>query len=213
MKSIGRGGRAGLFALSVLATASSTYASPLAGDQPALASIPLFAQFASDGASLHGYKAPVHMTGSLHKFFFSIHFQRDGEVSYVQPDSLDFALNAVPRQYSAMLAQLGTPRTWPYLYDFHCVKSDDANGTAAYELHGVPKSPSSDVDHLVVHMQDGDGPIDAQWTLKDGWVVRSIIRLESVGSFLVPKEENSDITGHGFNIHSDVTYGNYVLSS
>jgi len=213
MKSIGRGGRAGLFALSVIATASSTYASPLAGDQPNLASIPLFAQFASDGPLLHGYKAPVQMTGSLHKFFFSIHFRREGEISYVRPDSLDFSLDAVPQQYSSMLAQLGTPRTWPYLYEFECVKNVGADGTAMYELRGVPKSPSSDVDHLVVRMSDGSGPIDAQWTLKDGWVVHSTIHMESVGNFLVPKEENSDITGHGFNIHSDMTYGNYVLSS
>lgn len=213
MNSIGRGGRAGLFAITVIATASSTSASPLAGSTPTLASIPLFARFASDGASLQGYKAPVHLSGSLHKFFFTIPFKREGEVSYVKPDSLDFTIGSVPEQYSSMLGQLGTPRTWPYLYDFTCVKNTATDGSAAYELRGIPKSASSDVDHLVVRMSDGDAPIQAEWTLKDGWTITSTIQLEDVGNYLVPKEENARITGHGFDIHSDMTYGDYNVSS
>jgi hypothetical protein len=213
MTSIRRRGRAGLFALSVIASAASTSAAPLAGDQPSIASIPLFARFETDGTSLRGYKAPVHLDGSLHKFFISLKFEREGEVSFAQPDSLDFTLNSVPQQYSSMLSQLGTPRTWPYDYTFVCVKTVDTDGTAVYELHGVPKSTTSDVDHLVVRMQDGDAPIQAVWVLKDGWTVTSTIDLEAVGNYLMPKEENAHVTGHGFDIHSDVTYGNYVVSS
>jgi hypothetical protein len=213
MTSIGRRGRAGLFAVSVIATASSTSAAPLGADQAGMATIPLFARFATDGSTLRGYSAPVYISGSLRKFFISIPFKRQGEVTFARPDSLDFTIQSVPKQYDALLAQLGTPRTWPYLYTFSCVKTTSTDGTTAFELRGTPKDTTNDIDHVVIRMPDGDGPIDARWTLKDGWVVTSTIHMQSAGAYLVPKEEDADIVGHGLRIRTDLTYGTYQVAS
>ena len=203
----------GLIALLVIATAGASAASPMPSADVTIASIPLFARFASDGDSLHGYQAPVHMSGSLHKFFFTFHFERDGTVKFEQPATLQYAFDSVPSKYSSMFNQLGTPRTWPSIYNMDCVKATQEDGVTDYEIRGVPKDPSSDVDHVVIHMDDQGGPIVAQWILRDGWWVTSTIQMESVNNYMLPKEEETDVTGHGFRIHSDVTYGSYQLSS
>jgi hypothetical protein len=203
----------GLIAFLVIVTACASAASPMPSGEVTIASSPLFARFASDNGSLHAYQAPVHMTGSLHKFIFTFHFERDGTVKFEQPDSLEYAFDSVPRKYSDMFNQLGTPRTWPVIYRLECVKATEEDGVTEYEIHGVPKDASSDIDHVVIRMDDRGGPIVAEWTLRDGWSVTSTIQMESVDNYLLPKEENTDVTGHGFHIHSDVTYGNYQLSS
>ena len=214
MNPLARRGGSGLIALIFIATASASAAAPTppAGDVT-IASIPLFARMASDGDSLRTYKVPVHMSGWLHKFIFTFHFQRDGMASFAQPASLQFVFDSVPQKYTQIFGQLGTPRTWPAIYNLQCVKTEQVDGVTQYEIHGVPKDPSSDIDYVVIRMNDHVGPITAQWFLRDGWNVTSTIQMESVGNYLLPKEDDTVVTGHGYNIHSDVTYGNYELNS
>jgi hypothetical protein len=214
-----RRSRCGLLVLSFLVTAASAAAAPGSAVPPpngevTVASIPLFARLASDAESLHAYQAPVRMSGSVHKFFFTFHFEREGKVTFEQPASLQYAFDSVPQKYSNMFNQLGTPRTWPAIFDLQCVKATTGdNGATQYEIHGIPKDSSSDIDHVVIRMSDQDGPIIAEWILRDGWDVTSTIQMESVDNYLLPKEENTDVTGHGFHIHSDGTYGAYDLKS
>lgn len=213
MISLVRRGSGGLLVIGFVATVTIAAASPAPSNEVTIASIPLFARLALDGESLHAYQVPVHMTGSLHKFFFTFHFARDGTVKFEQPASLQFAFDSVPSKYSDVFGQMGTPRTWPAIYDLQCAKAVNDNGDTKYEIHGIPKDTSSDIDHVVITMDDQGGPITAQWFMRDGWDVTSTIQMESVNNYLVPKEENTDVTGHGYHIHTDVTYGSYVLSS
>lgn len=186
----------------------ASISSPLA---TTVASIPLFARFAADGANPSSYSVPIHLVASLHKLIFSFAFRRDGMVSFSQPDVLRVSIKSVPQQYAHVFGELGTPRTWPMLYDLRIVGSQLIGGRAWYQLRGVPRNPS-DVDHVIIQVADEKSPIRARWFLHGGWTLTSTVNLVPVQDYLVPRREQADITGHGYRIHSDITYGNYMLN-
>ena len=57
-----------------------------------------------------------------------------------------------------------------------------------------------------------DAPIAGQWIMRDGWTVNATIVTENVGGHLLPKEQIAEITGHGYRIHTDLTFGDYQFS-
>lgn len=171
-----------MFAVATPASA----AQPPASD-PMLTSIPLYARLARERVPLRSYQAAVHMSGSMHTFIFSIPFYREGTVTFERP------------------------RTWPSRYRLVCTSSASAAGTS-YELDGAPIDPSSQVVRMVVHFDAVGGPIAATWTLRDGWSVSATIQMKTVDSYLLPAEQIGEITGHGYRIHTDMVFADYVLN-
>jgi hypothetical protein len=186
----------------------SPSATPFSGT---ISSIPLFARFAADGPNPKSYTADINLNASLHKWIFTFHFHRDGQVAFQHPDDLSVTISSVPTKYSRVFGELGTPRSWPIIYKLVLLDAENVDGLPGYRLRGVPRQPS-DVDHVIIRMSDEHMPIHARWFLRSGWTLATTVVLESVQDYLVPKIERADITGHGYRIHTVMTYSNYVVN-
>jgi hypothetical protein len=186
-------------------------ASPAARIEGTIASVPLFARLSAEGTNLRSYSVPISLAVTIHKFLFAFHFRRNGTVQFELPDTLTTTIASVPKRYTDVFAELGTARTWPLIYDLELLGSDVIEGHRTYRLRGVPLQPS-DVDHVLIETTEAYAPIEAQWFLHSGWTITSTIETEIIADHLVPKGESTDIVGHGFKIHSDMTYGNYTLN-
>lgn len=184
---------------------------PSASIDTTILSIPLFARLAADGGSLHAYSVPVRVTARIHKFLFSFRFSQNGEVAFEEPEHLSISIRSVPKRYESVFAQLGTPSTWPMLYDLRLRNRVLVDGKDTYELTGVPRE-SSEVDQIVIRTSDENGPVDVQWVLQGGWKVTGTIELGSAGDYLVPKQENVNIGGNGFRIQCELLYGDYTVN-
>lgn len=176
---------------------------------PAVAKVPLFARLAHD--QVRGYVTPVTLNVALHRFFFTFHFHLAGTVRYAAPDQVTFNVQRVPQQYRHLFNDLGTPLTWRQLYALTVTGRTAVDGKPGFLLEGVPRR-NSEVDRMELQTSDAVSPIHAQWNLNDGWSVSSIITEKLVGKRLFPANEIADIAGHGYKIHTEMTYGAYALN-
>ena len=182
-----------------------------AGIEGTIASVPLFARLSAEGTNLHSYSVPIYLAISIHKFIFTFHARRNGTIRFEQPATLTASIVAVPKRYADVFGELGTARTWPLIYDLGLLGSELLKGRQTYRICGVPRE-QSDVDHIFIETSDADAPIDARWFLRSGWTITATIETEVVADYLLPKHESADIVGHGFKIHTDMTYGTYALN-
>ena len=196
----------------VVATTTVVHPEPSAATPDSLESVPLFSRLSADSGNMRSYAAPLTLDVSLHRFFFTFHFQLKGNVQYHAPDSVKFTVERVPQQYQHLFDELGTPLTWTRIYDMHVLSAAMVDGRQTYTVEGVPRNPSQ-VDHMVIETSDASQPIHAQWFLHDGWTVTSTIEEQDTQNHLVPKHELSDIVGHGYKIHTDMQYGDYAMDS
>lgn len=199
-----------LLILALTAAAAGRHPLPVRA-APGVASVPLFASLARDKA-VRGYTAPITLNVTLHRFIFTFHFRLAGTVRYAAPDRATFVIDRVPEKYSHLFNDLGTPLTWQHLYALTLRSHTTVDGRPGYSLEGVPRKPS-DVDRMAIQTSDPQAPVYAQWYLHDGWTVDSTIEERAFGAYLFPTRDVADITGHGYHIHSDMTYGNYALDT
>ncbi len=199
---------AGMFVLSVTMAVGIATALPARG-LPPLAQVPLFTRLAQD--QVRGYVAPVTLNVALHRFIFTFHFHLTGTVTYSAPDKVTFKIQRVPQQYQHLFNDLGTPLTWPQLYRLSVTGRVEVDGKPGLSLEGAPKK-KTEVEIMELQTSDAVSPIHAQWTLNDGWSVKSVITEKATGVYLFPATEIADIAGHGYKIHTEMTYGAYALS-
>lgn len=196
----------------VVATTTLVHQEPTAAAPDPLQSVPLFSRLSADSGNVRSYAAPLTLDVSLHRFFFTFHFQLKGTVQYEPPDHVKFTVERVPPQYQNLYDELGTPVTWTSIYSMHVLDSAMVDGRQTYTVEGIPRKPSR-VDHVVIETSDTNQPIHAQWFLHDGWTVSSTIEEQDTQNHLVPKHEVADIVGHGYRIHTDMQYGDYAVDT
>lgn len=177
--------------------------------QTELASIPVFAQLATE-PELRSYVAPVDVTATIHKLFFTFNVRRHGTARFESPDTLTVSLDSVPPRYTGIFGELGDVRMWPLIYDLEPL-GDAAGGPGEYAVRGVPRNVS-DVDHVLIRSDDAGSPIAATWYLHGGWTITAIIETRLVEQCLLPERETADIAGHGMKIHAVLTFGDYALN-
>lgn len=185
--------------------------SAVGGIDETLAKVPLFSRLSAEGATLHTYTVPVSLAVSVHKLIFTFHFTRNGTIRFAQPDTLIASIDSIPKRYTDIFGQLGTPRTWPLIYDLTVLPATTVNGQQTYRLRGVPRQPS-DVEYVLIATSDDTTAIAARWSLRGGWSISETIETTLVDTYAVPKRERADIVGGGYKIHSDMTYGDYLLN-
>jgi hypothetical protein len=201
-------------AFSDVALGQATCAAPASGAPVAqsVSSVPLVAEMSNQTSALEGYAVPVQLSVSIHKFFFTFHMHRQGQVRYRRPDKLAFDISGIPQKYTNVFSLLGTPRTWPTMYNLTLLGSDIKDGQRVYHLRGVPVR-RSDVDYVLIDTTDACAPIHATWVLRSGWTLDSTIDTGTLaGGIIVPRTETTEITGHGYQIHTTMTYGKYALA-
>jgi|HubBroStandDraft_1064217.scaffolds.fasta_scaffold02743_2 hypothetical protein len=59
------------------------------------------------------------------------------QVTFEEPNHLSISIQSVPERYANVFTQLGTPRTWPLLYDLQLRNRASVAGIDTYELVGV----------------------------------------------------------------------------
>ncbi len=185
---------------------------PVAGvrAQQSVASVPLIADVMNQRARLRSYTVPIQLAVTIHKFIFTFHVHHVGEIRYEPPDHITASVVGVSAKDTHVFSLLGTPQLWPAMYTLTLLGSDVEQGRRTYHLRGVPNAPS-DVDHVLIDTTDPCAPIHATWVLNSGWTLTSAIRAGAVNGVLVPTSETTDIVGHGYHIHTVMTYGPYAM--
>lgn len=178
-------------------------------DNIELRAVPLFARIRSD-RSLRAYTVPLTVNVSVHKIIFTFHRALNGNVRYSAPSQVVFNGSGVPPQFKSLLGDLGTPLTWQKRYALHVTGRTLANGLPCYALEGVPRSPSQ-VQKLDIETTIPSAPIQAQWSLQGGWTVAATLYEQNQRAYLLPKQAQLDIVGHGYKIHAAMLYGTYAL--
>ena len=187
--------------------------SPGAGADRWSAKVPLFARFASGGASLRSYVVPVQADVTVRKIV-AIHARLAGDMRYAKPNQLNLTLNRVSPEQRRVFAKIATPRTWPQYYNLYLLRTSTVNGHKNYVIRGVPKSSSDAVDHLIANISDRAAPlVHAQWFLRGSGTITMQIQTAMVRGYVLPVHNQTDINVPGYRVHADVNYGQYALSA
>ena len=172
-------------------------------------SVPLFARFAHDGATLQSYVVPVQANVTVRKII-SIRARLTGNMRYAKPNQLNLVLSRVSPQQRRVFARLATPRAWPQYYNLQLVRTSTVNGKKNYTIRGVPKNGTDPVDHLVADVPDGTSPVlSAQWFLRGSGTITMRIQTAMVHGYVLPVSDQTDIAVPGNRVHADVQYGRY----
>jgi len=169
----------------------------------------IIARFTERDARVESYAVPVHMDVRVHKLL-TFHLGLNGMQYFKRPDRLALEMKSIPAQSRKLFAELGTPMTWPGMYDLRLVSSDGEHGP--YHLDGVPKH-ACDVARLHVDV-DGDpgAPLHAVWTTKDGATIDMRITEQAAGGYELPKHADADMAFGGYKIHASIDYGAYAVN-
>ncbi|MBV8645480.1 MAG: hypothetical protein JO225_16370 [Candidatus Eremiobacteraeota bacterium] len=170
----------------------------------------ILARVTERDAQVESYSAPVHIDARFHKLF-TFHFHFNGTQYYKRPGKMAFDVRAIPSQYRKLFVELGTPMTWPALYNLRVVDAPVAS-TAGYRLEGVPKH-ACEVRSMLVDVDDEQtAPLHVFWTTKDGATIDMHITQQVVAGFQLPAHAEADIAESGFKVHATIDYGPYVLN-
>ncbi|MDB5072025.1 MAG: hypothetical protein JWM87_3136 [Candidatus Eremiobacteraeota bacterium] len=169
----------------------------------------VIARFTERDARVESYSVPVHMDVRVHKLI-TFHIGLNGMQYFKRPDRLAMEMKSVPAQYRKLFAELGTPLTWPAMYDLRMVACDGDRGP--YHLEGVPKR-ASDVARMLVDV-DGDpnAPLHVAWTTKDGGTIDMRITEDAAGGYPLPKHADADMAFGGYKVHASIDYGPYTVN-
>jgi hypothetical protein len=176
------------------------------------ANVPLFARFATEGASLRSYVVPVQANVTVHKII-ALRARLAGNMRYAKPNRLDLTMNRVSPQQRRVFAKISTPRAWPQYYNLRVTRTSTIKGHKYYVIRGVPKTRDDAVDHLIADVSDARAPqIYAQWFLRGKGTITMRIQTAMVRGYVLPVRNQTDIDVPGYRVHADVTYGRYALS-
>lgn len=203
-----------IFASTILFTIAQA-APVVAAQRPRVAgrlgSVPLFARINKDH-DLRAYTVPLTVNVSVHKIIFTFHRALNGNVKYSAPSKLVFDGNGVPPQFKSLFGDLGSPLTWEKRYALRVTGRARRNGVPCHTLEGVPRKQSQ-VQSLAIETTSASAPIQANWTLQGGWTVAATLYEQNDHKYLLPKQAQLDIVGHGYNIHAAMLYGVFALQS
>jgi hypothetical protein len=155
---------------------------------------------------LESYAVPVSMHVRVHRLL-TFHVTLNGTQYFKRPSRLALDVRQIPAQYRKLFADLGTPLTWPGLYDLRLASSG-----ASYTLEGVPKHPC-DIARMTVAV-DGNpaAPLHAMWTMHDGGTIDMRITEQVTDGYELPKHAEADMTISGYAIHASIDYGPYTVN-
>jgi hypothetical protein len=195
-------------ALAALTLVGALGASP-ANPPAAPTATDVLARVTEHDARVESYAVPVHIAVRLHKLI-TFHFGLNGMQYFKRPDRLALDMHSVPAQYRTLFAELGSPLTWPALYDLRMTGCDGERGP--YHLEGVPKHPS-EVARLAVDV-DGDpgAPLHAVWTTRDGGTIDMRITEAITAGYQLPTHADADMAFGGYKIHASIDYGPYAVN-
>jgi len=169
----------------------------------------VLARVTEHDARVESYAVPVHIDVRLHKLI-TFHFGMNGMQYFKRPDRLALEMRSVPAQYRKLFAELGSPLTWPVLYDLRMTGSDGEHGP--YHLEGVPKR-ASDVARMLVDVDGEAGaPLHAVWTMRDGGTIDMRITEAITDGYQLPVHADADMTFGSYKIHASIDYGPYTIN-
>ena len=96
--------------------------------------------------NLQSYQVPVTMQGSVKVSFISVPFSMDGTEYFRAPNQTKLKMNNVPslaKGFEDTMANMGTPETWPKVYDIVLKGTATRKGHLDYVLYGVPRKPAN----------------------------------------------------------------------
>ena len=196
-------------AFATIALAASLGAAPTI-PAPPVTPTEVLARMTRGDAGIESYSVPVRINVRLHKLI-SVRFHLSGTQYFKRPDHLALDLHAVPAQYRQLFAELGTPLTWPSLYDLRLVASTAQPAT--YQIEGIPKH-RGDVERLVVDIDgDASAPLHAQWFCRGGGTIdMRITEQEGAGGYDLPQHAEADMNFGGYAVHATFQYGTYAVN-
>jgi hypothetical protein len=165
-------------------------------------------------AGIASYSVPVRIDVRLHKLI-SLHFHLNGMQYFKRPDRVALEMRAVPQQYRDLFAELGTPLTWPSLYDLRLVPSTAQPAT--YEIEGTPKH-GGEVERMIVDVDgdvDGDAsaPLHVRWFCRSGGTIdMHLTEQEGAGGYDLPQHAEADMSFGGYAVHASFQYGTYAVN-
>lgn len=159
-------------------------------------------------AGIESYSVPLRIDVRLHKLI-SLRFHLNGTQYFKRPDRLALDLHAVPAQYRELFAELGTPLTWPSLYDLRLVASTAQPAT--FQIEGIPKR-HGDIERMVVDV-DASAPLHVHWFCHGGGTIdMRITQQEGLGGYDLPEHAEADMNFGGYAVHATFEYGTYAVN-
>jgi len=196
-------------ALAAMALAGAMGAAP-AIPAPPVTAVDVLARVTRGDAGIESYSVPVRIEVRFHKLI-SLRFHLDGTQYFKRPDRIALDMRSVPAQYRELFAELGTPLTWPSLYDLRLIAS--SADPVTYQLEGTPKHRGN-VERMVVDV-DGDpaAPLHVQWFCRDGGTIdMHITEQEGAGGYALPQHAEADMHFGGYAVHASFQYGSYAVN-
>lgn len=177
---------------------------------PSISATDVLARVTHADSAIDSYVVPVRIDVRVHKWI-TVHFHLNGTQYYKRPDRLALDMHAVPEQYRTMFAQLGTPLTWPSIYDLRLVPSTAQPGT--FQLEGTPKR-AGDVERMVIDIDGApSAPLHAQWFCRGGGTIdMHIAEATGTGGYALPQHADADMSFGGYNVHAAFTWGPYAVN-
>jgi len=216
----GRQPRVAIFAgLLFMATQAAAYAAP---SQPSATTVSeILTGMAENTKGLTSYEVPFHIDAHFKKFIFSKRVPLDGIRYFKAPDKSALKMTNVPAQakdFSQIYSWLGTPTTWPSIYDITLAST---KSLGVYELRAtykpnskvhalLDKAAQSTVDHILldVDAQTFD-PVRVAWFYHNGSRITMNITTGIVGGYHLPKRESVDMSLPDHHVNALITFGTY----
>jgi hypothetical protein len=153
-------------------------------------------------AKIHkGVTVPVSMTGTRY---------------FKAPDKEALKMNTVPsiaKPFQDIYSSLGTPATWPRIYNITESTPSVSSDKPMYELRATNKKPGN-VDHILLDVDATTfDPVQARWFYKNGATIVLNVEEQVVdGKYRLPAHETVAVSFPQYKGDADVKYGSYTTN-
>jgi len=166
-------------------------------------------------AGLQTYQVPVRIALRLHKVI-TLPVSLSATRYFKVPDKERLVMRTVPaiaKPFQNAYAALGTPATWPQVYNGVEVPPSISTARAVYELRATYKRPSN-VDHILLDVDATTfDPVQSRWYYTNGATIVMKIEEQSVeGKYRLPLRETLDVTFPSYRGSAVVEYGSYIIN-
>ena len=175
----------------------------------------ILARMAANTTGLQTYQVPVEIHARIHKII-TVSVSMAGTRYFKAPDKEALKMNAAPsiaKAFQNVYASLGTPSTWPQMYNLTLVTPEVTNGRAIYELRAVYSRPTR-IDHILLDVDATTfDPIQARWYYGNGAMIVMNIEEQLVdGKYRLPTSETLEVSFPQYRGDAVVRYGDYRIN-
>ena len=207
----------------ILLTCVINSAASQSAEPPGMTVSQILGRMAQNTKGLTTFIVPFHMDAHVKKGMFSVHKSLDGTGYYKAPDKSTLKFTKVPsvfKDFVSAYSWVGTPATWPSIYDITLASSSASN---VYELRGtykpgstlthagLDKAAHSSLDHVLLDVdKQSFDPVRVVWVYRNGSTITMNLTIAAIeGKYRLPQSETEDMNVPGYHVTGVTTFGTY----